>query len=182
MASSFSIHAKDNFFLTLLANRMRQAERFEEVDPKSFAGERTGFGLLIESGPFGDWSFEMGLLKASRQYTVIDNGHVVAEEVDRLHIPLGARYKLFKYLDVGLGGYGSFAVSKEERAVEDNAPSSESTSAQDDEYGVHYLLSAHAPYKTSEFILDLRYFEPSVSKNAEQTNNLMVSVGIKFKI
>ncbi len=175
--SSHLACAKDHFLLTLLANRMQEAERFEEADQKSFKGARTGIGLLIQSG-----SFEAGLLKASRQYTVVDNGQVVAEEVDRLHVPLSLKFSLTKFLDIGLGGYGSYAVSRKERAIEANAPSRKNTSAQNDEYGALYLLSGHALVKTSEFILDLRYFEPSASKIAEQTNNLMISLGRRFEI
>lgn len=161
---------------------MLEAKRFNQVDQKSFAGERTGFGFLIESERFGDWAFETGLLKASRQYTVLDGDKVVAEEVDRLHLPISAKFYFFNNVAAGLGGYGSYAVSKKERAVEDNASSGESTSAHYDEYGIVYLLSAHYLIKSTDFILDLRYFEPSASKNGERTNNLMLSLGLRFEI
>lgn len=174
--------AKDKFRLSLFLAANDRVERFEDVDEDNFKGSRVGFGLLVESEKLKAIRVETGLIKASRQYSIPDQGNTIVEEVERLHIPLLIKYYR-KALGFGVGPYYALSVSDEERASESNFPSTENTSAEKEESGLMYSASySFSAFKSGDLFFDLRWIEPFTHKNAEETNNFIGLFGIKYEI
>lgn len=76
-----------------------------------------GFGVLVEANVNGFLGIETGALYVNRQYEYSAGGATLVQQVDRLHVPVLAKFWPTNFLYVGAGPFVSFKTGSVNSAL-----------------------------------------------------------------
>ncbi|MEX1099902.1 MAG: hypothetical protein WEB87_05720, partial [Bacteriovoracaceae bacterium] len=157
-----------SLIFSLAALQTQEVENFGDVDDSPLRDPDTGYGVLVEGNWVDSFGTEIGFLRMNKQYSVTEQGSAVVEEVDRLHVPVLAKFWPTDYLSLGVGAYADFAISDVNRSVEGDQSVDADTSAQTTVYGgqASATLNLAINNKTGIFV-EGRWSEPFWRENGE---------------
>ena len=146
-----------------------------------------GYGLFLE-GNFNDhFGIETGAYMVRRQYEVSNRFGSITTSVDRLTIPVLAKFWLADFLSVGVGPYASFSVGDERTDVnlgDITIASSESRASEDQELGIETSATFNLAVndKTGVFV-EGRYTRPFDNEANDQfVNHASLLAGLKVDL
>ncbi|MAZ49816.1 MAG: hypothetical protein CME65_14740 [Halobacteriovoraceae bacterium] len=146
-----------------------------------------GYGLFVE-GNFNDhFGVETGAYIIKRQYEVSNRFGSITTSVDRLTVPVLAKFWLADFFSVGIGPYASFSIGDERTDVNlagINIASSESKASEDQEIGLETSATFNLAVndKTGVFA-EGRYSRPFDNEANDQfVNHVSLLAGLKVDL
>lgn len=162
-------------------------ENVDEVDTEDRnESVNLGFGALVEANVNGFLGIETGALYVKRQYEYSAAGSSLVQQVDRLHVPVLAKFWPTNFLYVGAGPYVSFKTGSVNSALNIGGVDvgSINTSA-DDDIELGFDLSTGVNFsvadKTGVFV-ELRYSSPFEKESSEDYEELTALAGVKLAL
>jgi opacity protein-like surface antigen len=159
-------------------DKVESEDRNESID--------FGFGVLVEANVNGFLGIETGLLYVKRQYEYSAAGSSLVQQVNRLHVPVLAKFWPTNFLYVGAGPYVSFKTGSVNSALNIGGVDvgSVDTSADDDVelgYDISTGVNFSVADKTGVFV-ELRYSSPFEKESSENYEELTALAGVKIAI
>jgi opacity protein-like surface antigen len=159
-------------------DKVESEDRNESID--------FGFGALVEANVNGFLGIETGLLYVKRQYEYSAAGSSLVQQVNRLHVPVLAKFWPTNFLYVGAGPYVSFKTGSVNSALNIGGVDvgSVDTSADDDVelgYDISTGVNFSVADKTGVFV-ELRYSSPFEKESSENYEELTALAGVKIAI
>lgn len=145
-----------------------------------------GFGGLVEANVNGFLGVETGALFIKRQYEYSNSGASLVQQVDRLHIPVIAKFWPTNYVSLGVGPFVSFKTGSVDTNLNIGGVDlgTVQTSANDKvEFGFDLTaaLNLSVAEKTGVFI-EARYSSPFEQQNSEDYEELSALAGVKIQL
>jgi hypothetical protein len=141
-----------------------------------------GGGILVEASVNDNFGIETGLLLVNRVYDVEANNSRLVEEVNRLHVPVVARFWATDFFSIAAGPYASFRTEDEEATIS-NGTGLETSADDDVEFGLDAAATVNLAMndKTGLF-LEGRYSRPFDEANNEDSDVVSGLVGLKLDL
>ena len=146
-----------------------------------------GYGVFVEGNYNDHFGIETGAYLIRRQYEVSNRLGSITTSVDRLTVPVLAKFWLTDFLSVGVGPYASFSIGDERTDVniaDINIASSESKASDDQELGMEASATFNLAVndKTGVFV-EGRYSRPFDNEANEQfVNQASLLAGLKVDL
>lgn len=165
----------------LVNQGVKEAESDEEDKEYHF-----GVGALVEANINGALGIETGALFIKRQYDYEAGGFRVVQEVNRIHVPVLARFWIGDIFSVGVGPYVAFKVGNVKDSLEfGSSPiGSIETNADDDVefgYDIAATLNFAVNDKTGIFV-EGRYSKPFDEAESTDFEALTALAGVKLSL
>jgi hypothetical protein len=164
-----------------VANDSVEEVRTDERDNKY----NYGFGALIEANYNSFVGIETGAIFVKRQYEYGVSGFSLVQQVNRLHVPVVAKFWPTNFLALGVGPYVSFKTGSVKNTLEiGTLTGSANTNADDQvEFGLDMTatLNFSVADKTGLFI-EGRYSKPFDEGKNTSYENLTALAGVKVSL
>ena len=162
-------------------------DRVKDVEDNQNNNEfNFGAGALIEAGINDHFGIETGVLFINRQYDLEAGEARVVQEVNRLHVPVLARFWATDFFSIALGPFVAFRTGNTKTSLEvgDTEIGSIKTSADDDvEYGLDAALTFNiAVNDKSGLFVEGRYSKLLDNNQGEEANQVSALAGLKIDI
>ncbi len=143
-----------------------------------------GFGALVEANVNGYLGIESGALFVKRQYEYSAGSSSLVQQVDRIHVPVLAKFWPTNYFYVGAGPFVSFKTGSVNNTLNIGGVDVGTVeSSADDDVEIGYDLTAGVNLavldKTGIFV-ELRYSSPFEKEKSENYEELTALAGVKI--
>lgn len=162
-------------------------ENVKEVN----SGERDksynfGVGGLVEANVNGILGIETGAIFIKRQYEYSAAGASLVQQVDRLHIPVVAKFWPTNYISLGVGPFISFKTGSVDNTLNiGGVDVGTIQSSADDDVEFGYDLTAGLNFAVAEktgIFVEARYSSPFEKENSEDYEELSALAGVKIQL
>jgi hypothetical protein len=144
-----------------------------------------GGGILVEANVNETFGIETGALFIRHQYDLDEKNFRLVQHVDRIHVPIAARFWPTDYLSLAAGPFVSFRTGDVRNALSkgDEAENARTAAHEDVEYGLDAALTLNfAVNRKTGIFLEGRYsslFEQFRNEDSDQVSAL---AGLKLDL
>lgn len=161
-------------------------DRVKEVQDREDNELNYGGGILVEANINDNFGIETGALVVNRQYEIERLGVRVVEEVQRIHVPITARFWATDFFSLAAGPYLAFKTGSTKTSLEigDINLGNFKTSADDSvEYGLDAAATINLAVndKTGVFV-EGRYSKMLNEENDEDGDQVSALAGLKLDL
>lgn len=147
------------------------------------APTRAGLAAVVLGDINKNSSLEIGLFLFDKDYYREENGLYIGEETRLIHVTMGYRRWLTKYLSASLTFYSSYPMGDVIVTRNDFPPGTTvTTSARDaTEYGFDFAVQYDVwEHDLNAVVLDLRYSKSVTAKSAEDGDHYGLLIGYRY--